>query len=594
MKDAQVLEVTVDTATQLTKLVAAYGIYAILILFMFYQQSRERKCLAEAKTPKQEAYYRIRASVVLGVTIFLAILASVTWFYATFVYKPKIVIEGQVRNLREQKVMPKSLGDPPRVAYQLDAYANDGRFYSGKLSEESVDSSTGDLKWALTSNRGVRTLHLIFKRELSAIQSDGLDFQTPTLGGEQPPLPKIERADIKYATIRFRDLEESLDGHIRLDYRPSSDIQEIGSLILVHEGGTQPIPWASEGGGAPPTPTPATGSAFLGTGVAWAQRGQPAPVVFGARGEVSEEVYRNLKTFLEGEDLKQQVVARDTLVRADARSFPAVERLLGEPAPDPNSRSRLVHNVADAVAKIESSRTRIPSSLSLTLARSLFNLGDYELAAAYFSRIPDSQELPLQESHQRALAYLNAGRYAQAEKAFVRLLQETGKTSERSTITTNLGTVYSREGKWQDAITSYRRALALDPKNLAAIYNLGNVEMKLGNSAEAERLFRQGYGIDPQNPFILNGLAYAWAQQGKNLETALSYADKALATNPENPQFLDTKGWILYKRGQPRQALEHLDKALRKQPGSEEIKSHADTVRRELNAAARTSRPGAS
>lgn len=593
MRDPQVLEVTIDTATHLTKLVAAYGIYAILILFMFYQQSRERKCLAEAKNPQQEAYYRRRSSVVLGVTILLAIFACITWFYATFRYKPKVVVEGQVGNLLEQKTMPSKIGDPPRITYQIDAYTSDGRFYSGKRGGESGASLTGDFEWALTSRRGVRTLHLIFKREFSAIKSDSQDFQIATLG-PQPPLPKIERFITKHATIRFRDLQEAMDSQIRMEYQSNSDIREIGSLLLYTEEGTKPIPWVPEDGGSSVEAAPEEQSTFFGIGTAWAEGEQPR-VVFGTQGEVSEAVYRSLKVFLESEDLGQQVKARETLVEGGARSFPTVERLLVEPASEPNSQNRLVHNVASAIEKLASSDTRIPPSLNLALARSLYNLGDYELAAQFFSRVPESQKLPLQESHQRALAYLNAGRYEKAQGEFVRLLGETEKSGQISIITTNLGTVYSRQGRWEDAITAYRKALSLDSKNITAIYNLGSVETKLGNYAEAEKIFRRGYEIDPSNPFILNGLAYAWAQQEKNLETALSYAEKALATNPENSEFLDTKGWVLYKRGQPRQAIEYLDKALRKRPGSEEIKSHVDTVRKEIsNAAARQSRQGAS
>ncbi len=578
MNDPQTVEITVGTASQLTKLLATYGIYALVILYMFYQQKVERNSLAAAKNPKDETYYRKRGTVVLGVTILLSVLAAGVWFYGTFLYKSKVVIEGRVRNLPEHKELPARLGDKPMVLYRLDALRGDGRFYSSRAT--SLGDSNLDLEWALITPRGLNTVQLMFQQEFCTLESDPQDFQIATLD-QQAFGTRLQRgAPIKIATIDFRAYEKFLDEPIQLVYEPAASVKEIGKLFIVHEKGKTPIPW-DEGNPISLQPSPPAKSAFLGMGVAWAQ-GQEPSQIFGLRGEVSPEMFQRLKQYLESEDLKQQVVAQDALVQGGARSFPMAKKLLQAASADPPARNRLVHNIASAIGTIETLRTRIPWDLSLALAQALYELGDYELSARFFSKIPDSQELPTRESHQRALAYLNAKRYNEAEREFLKLLQESGNADQRSRITTNLGTVYSREGKWEDAITVYRRALSLDSKNVTALYNLGSIEMQLGNYAEGEKLFAQGHAINPENPSVLNGLAYSYAQQGKNLDLALTYVNQALATNGENPQFLDTKGWVLYKSGQPRLALSYLEKALQKVPADKEIKAHRDEVRRAL------------
>jgi Flp pilus assembly protein TadD len=46
-----------------------------------------------------------------------------------------------------------------------------------------------------------------------------------------------------------------------------------------------------------------------------------------------------------------------------------------------------------------------------------------------------------------------------------------------------------------------------------------------------------------------------------NLEQAEEMIRKAVAAEPENPHYLDSMGWVLYKRGKFEQAVEWLEKA---------------------------------
>jgi tetratricopeptide (TPR) repeat protein len=75
--------------------------------------------------------------------------------------------------------------------------------------------------------------------------------------------------------------------------------------------------------------------------------------------------------------------------------------------------------------------------------------------------------------------------------------------------------------------------------------------------AELEILLRR----DPDDPGINNDLGYLYADRGKKLEEAEAMIRKAVAAEPDNTAYLDSLGWILYRRGKFEEALEPLKKA---------------------------------
>jgi tetratricopeptide (TPR) repeat protein len=93
--------------------------------------------------------------------------------------------------------------------------------------------------------------------------------------------------------------------------------------------------------------------------------------------------------------------------------------------------------------------------------------------------------------------------------------------------------------------------------------------------AELERLLERF----PDDSGANNDLGYLYAEQGKNLEKAEVMIRKALLEDKENRAYLDSLGWVLFKRGKPQEALESLTKAAEKM--KEEVaaeKSNPDTT----------------
>ncbi|MBN2455098.1 MAG: tetratricopeptide repeat protein [Sedimentisphaerales bacterium] len=66
----------------------------------------------------------------------------------------------------------------------------------------------------------------------------------------------------------------------------------------------------------------------------------------------------------------------------------------------------------------------------------------------------------------------------------------------------------------------------------------------------------------PNNTSVLNNLAYLLAEKDIRLDDAVEYARRAYQVEPENPSYLDTYSYVLYKKGEYAQAAEFLQAAL--------------------------------
>jgi tetratricopeptide (TPR) repeat protein len=67
---------------------------------------------------------------------------------------------------------------------------------------------------------------------------------------------------------------------------------------------------------------------------------------------------------------------------------------------------------------------------------------------------------------------------------------------------------------------------------------------------------------DPDNAAALNYLGYMFAEDGSNLDEAETLIQRALKLQPANGGYLDSLGWIYYKKGQYKRAMEVLERAV--------------------------------
>jgi len=75
---------------------------------------------------------------------------------------------------------------------------------------------------------------------------------------------------------------------------------------------------------------------------------------------------------------------------------------------------------------------------------------------------------------------------------------------------------------------------------------------------EAEENYRKALELDPRSPLRINNLAWFLIEHDINVNEGVELIDGALEQMPDNPYYLDTKGWGLYKQGKIREAMELL------------------------------------
>lgn len=78
-------------------------------------------------------------------------------------------------------------------------------------------------------------------------------------------------------------------------------------------------------------------------------------------------------------------------------------------------------------------------------------------------------------------------------------------------------------------------------------FELGATFDRLKRFADAEAAFKRLIARDPQNAAALNYLGYMLAERGERLDESVGYVKKALEIEPDNGSYLDSLGWAYFK-----------------------------------------------
>src|SRR5450631_4049867 len=93
----------------------------------------------------------------------------------------------------------------------------------------------------------------------------------------------------------------------------------------------------------------------------------------------------------------------------------------------------------------------------------------------------------------KAVGALTSGDYFTAEAGFLEVLRV---TPDHVDSLHNLGVVYSRTGRAEQAVAAYSRALELSPSNKRVLLNLGLAYMRQTSYAEALGVFQTLVELD--------------------------------------------------------------------------------------------------
>jgi tetratricopeptide (TPR) repeat protein len=207
-------------------------------------------------------------------------------------------------------------------------------------------------------------------------------------------------------------------------------------------------------------------------------------------------------------------------------------------------------------------------------ARSLQRANRTEEAKAKFAKVAVNYEQSLLINPNHAgtyvrLAELFLGPLKDADRA-VKMLGDARHRFPGAPEIVYYLAIAQREAKQsQQAVATFEEALheaQLDEDddfvNAKFYFNYGAAAEQAGLYDKATDLLRKSIALDPENSAeACNYLGFMWADHNMNLEEAETMIRRALQSEPNNASYLDSLGWVEFRKGQFDRALDDLLRA---------------------------------
>jgi len=254
--------------------------------------------------------------------------------------------------------------------------------------------------------------------------------------------------------------------------------------------------------------------------------------------------------------------------------FVPVIRLTLKQDPSPQLYRELAHALeglrkyAEVGETIEQMMAKFPAERN---ARTLTQLGEYRRRAENYEGAVESlrEALVLEPANPEAQFVLGwslsmLGKLDEAIDLFKGVLKNDPANVPFNRL---YGSILLQHGKNDEAIALYKELLERYPNNEEVVEiarsGLSVAYVNQGDFAKGEAELEILYQRNPEDPGVNNDLGYLYAEQGKKLEQAESMIRKALQEKPDESAYLDSLGWVLYKQGRAKEALEPLEKAVK-------------------------------
>lgn len=130
------------------------------------------------------------------------------------------------------------------------------------------------------------------------------------------------------------------------------------------------------------------------------------------------------------------------------------------------------------------------------------------------------------------------------------------------------------QGRFDDARAGLERMAEEYPEDREVLFRLGNLEQRAGRALEAVTWYRRLLEKRPDDAAALNEAGYLLADEGVDLEQALAWTSRAVQLEPENPAYLDSYGWALFRLERYQEAIDPLRRAGEKDPKEPLLKIH--------------------
>jgi tetratricopeptide (TPR) repeat protein len=160
---------------------------------------------------------------------------------------------------------------------------------------------------------------------------------------------------------------------------------------------------------------------------------------------------------------------------------------------------------------------------------------------------------------------LPEGRREAYRRALAEYIEVQRQDADWPAANTNLGNLYLRLGRFDEAVAAYRKALKLDPLFASAWVNLADAWRAQGHEKQVEATLREGLAQLPRSADLLHALGLAQVRKGDKA-AALKSLEEAARLAPERPRYAYVWAVALHSAGRPGEALAALREADRRHP----------------------------
>ncbi len=213
----------------------------------------------------------------------------------------------------------------------------------------------------------------------------------------------------------------------------------------------------------------------------------------------------------------------------------------------------------------------------------LSQLGQHKAALDVVRKVQqDRPDLPgIEPALARVLE--RAGSLKDAESTLVKALGRASSTE----LLEALSSFYARQKRLADAISLLSGAVARSPQDDSIQFALAALQEKKGDWQKAVDRLMPVIERHPDNAAALNFIGYTLVNNGGDLDEAERYVRRALELRPDSPAFLDSLGWIQFKRGRHEEAADTLERAVDASPDEVTLLEHLGEASLKVNRKAR-------
>jgi tetratricopeptide (TPR) repeat protein len=185
-----------------------------------------------------------------------------------------------------------------------------------------------------------------------------------------------------------------------------------------------------------------------------------------------------------------------------------------------------------------------------------------KILTEYFSIGEPQQQVTTKDWVDQGNALYDQGKYDEAVQAYDKAIEV---NPENADTWYNKGLALERQNKYNEAIQAYDKAIELDPKDADAWSAKGAALNSQDKYDEAIQAYDKAIEIDPRYADAWEGKGVALDGQGKYAEAVQAY-EKATEINPQYAYAWNNKGVALREQGKYAESIQALDKAIEIDP----------------------------